>query len=590
MVVLLAVLVVLVLLAVLAVPVASAAVVGGAIDAVASVATVASAAAAASTVSGADPSSPAQEAAASATSNADPNLDPNLAGAPTHRSVGSGRRRGTAAHGVAVVTFAGCELTTWWLVEHVTITPRDPFRFAAVVGDERAAEFTDEAAEVVRTLLHGRSVINVNSTAAGGGVAEMLHVLLGYIRGLGIDAQWLVVDGNPDFFAVTKRLHNHLYGTPGDGGPLGETAHEIYRTVQHSQFDGLALHARAGDVVVLHDPQTAGLAEPAKRLGCKVVWRCHVGVDEQNECSREGWDFLRPYLDGYVDEYVFSDRRFPPDWVPQDHLSVIWPSIDPFAPKNQPLEEATIEAILTHVGLIAGRKGDTVFERTDGTPGRVERMCDIVRTGPPPAPDVPLVVQVSRWDTMKDMGGVMAAFAEFIDSGRNAELVLAGPVVSAVADDPEGGQVLMDCFNQWRQLPHAARSRVHLVCLPMHDLEENAVIVNALQRHAAVVTQKSLAEGFGLTAAEAMLKGTPVVASAVGGLIDQVIDGESGYLVKDPHDLEEFGRAVCRILDDDDLRRRLGEGARARAVETHLGDTHLLRWGDVIRRLEEVPT
>jgi trehalose synthase len=163
--------------------------------------------------------------------------------------------------------------------------------------------------------------------------------------------------------------------------------------------------------------------------------------------------------------------------------------------------------------------------------------------------------------------------------------VLAGPVVSAVADDPEGGQVLQDCWNQWRRLPHAVRARVQLVCLPMHDLEENAVIVNALQRHARVVAQKSLAEGFGLTAAEAMLKGTPVVASAVGGLVDQVIDGESGLLVQDPTDLEEFGTAVCRILDDDEFRRRLGAGARARAIATHLGDTHLLRWLDVVRTL-----
>jgi trehalose synthase len=198
-----------------------------------------------------------------------------------------------------------------------------------------------------------------------------------------------------------------------------------------------------------------------------------------------------------------------------------------------------------------------------------------------------MIVQVSRWDAMKDMGGVMEAFARHVDSGRTVELVLAGPVVSAVADDPEGGQVLQECWNQWRQLPHAVRARVQLVCLPMHDLEENAVIVNALQRHASVVTQKSLAEGFGLTAAEAMLKGTPVVASAVGGLVDQVIDGESGLLVQDPRDLAEFGAAVCRILDDEDLRRRLGAGARRRAIETHLGDTHLRRWLDVIHRLHD---
>ena len=183
---------------------------------------------------------------------------------------------------------------------------------------------------------------------------------------------------------------------------------------------------------------------------------------------------------------------------------------------------------------------------------------------------------------MKDMIGVMDAFATYVDSGRTAELVLAGPVVSGVADDPEGELVYQDCWNHWRALPHAIRRRIQLVCLPMHDLEENAAIVNALQRHATIVTQKSLAEGFGLTVAEAMVKGTAVVASAVGGIVDQVIDGETGRLIEDPTDLEGFGAVLCEILDDDDLRRRLGEGGRARALETHLGDTHLKRWLEVV--------
>ncbi len=475
-------------------------------------------------------------------------------------------------------------------MQDVPLTARDPRRLTSVIGAERTELLAGDAADEARTRLHGRSVINVNSTAAGGGVAEMLHVLLGYIRGLGIDTRWLVIDGDPDFYDVTKRLHNRLYGSAGDGGALGEREHEIYCRTLRREFDALAGHARAGDVVVLHDPQTAGLAHHARSLGCKVVWRCHVGLDVGNDWSREGWEFLRRYLDGHVDQYVFSDRRFPPSWVDDERLSVIWPSIDPFAPKNQELDDATVEAILTHVGLIAGTSGETVFERIDHSPGRVERKCDVIRTGPPPSPDTPLVVQVSRWDVMKDMSGVMDAFASYVDSGRDAELVLAGPEVSSVADDPEGAKVLEACWNQWQRLPYSVRVRIQLVCLPMHDLEENAVIVNALQRHATIVVQKSLAEGFGLTAAEAMLKGTPVVASAVGGLVDQVIDGESGILVHDPLDLVAFGDAVCRLLDDDELRQRLGEGARRRAVETHLGDTHLLEWAEVIRRLDEGPS
>jgi trehalose synthase len=298
-----------------------------------------------------------------------------------------------------------------------------------------------------------------------------------------------------------------------------------------------------------------------------------------------GWDFLRPYLEPFVDHYVFTDPRFPPDWVPMDRYHTIWPSIDPFSPKNQDMSSETVEAILTHVGLIAGPPGPTGFTRSDGSPGRIERMCDIVRTGPTSAPETPMIVQVSRWDVMKDMIGVMDAFAAHVGGGRDAELVLAGPVVSGVADDPEGVLVLQDCWNHWRGLPYEIRKRVQLVCLPMEDLEENAAIVNALQRHASIVTQKSVAEGFGLTIAEAMLKGTPVVGTAVGGIVHQVIDGETGRLIADPTDLAGFGAALCEILDEDDLRRRLGEGARARTLETHLGDTHLVQWLRVIESL-----
>ena len=467
-------------------------------------------------------------------------------------------------------------------MRQIAIHRRDPLRYAELIGTERAEALGVAAASEARAALEGRAVVNVNSTAVGGGVAEMLQVLLGYVRGAGIDARWLVIDGDPAFFSVTKRLHNHLYGSPGDGGSLGEADHVAYRRILETNAHALAMSVRAGDIVVLHDPQTAGLAARLKSMGAAVVWRCHVGIDSPNEHSETGWGFLRRYLEPFVDHYVFTDTRFPPEWVPRDRCSAIWPSIDPFSPKNQILSAADAEAILTHVGIIAGRDGDTVFERSDGSPGRVESYCDIIRTGRPPAPETPLIVQVSRWDRMKDMVGVMSAFAEHVATGHDAHLVLAGPVVAAVADDPEGGEVLQECWQHWRALPHAVRSRIQLVCLPMHDLDENGVIVNALQRHAAVVTQKSLAEGFGLTVAEAMLKGTPVVASAVGGIVDQIIDGETGRLVADPFDLEGYGAAVCDLLGDPSLAARLGNAGRRRALDAHLGDTHLRRWMGVV--------
>lgn len=178
----------------------------------------------------------------------------------------------------------------------------------------------------------------------------------------------------------------------------------------------------------------------------------------------------------------------------------------------------------------------------------------------------------------------MHGFAEHVDAGTDAHLVLAGPAVTGVADDPESGEVLGECALAWRELPHARRRRVHLACTPMRDPGEAAAIVNALQRHAAVVVQKSLAEGFGLTVAEAMWKSRPIVASNLGGIADQIVDGEHGLLVDDPHDLAAFGAATKRLLDDADLARRLGANARSRAGEQFLPDRHLQGWASLIAR------
>jgi trehalose synthase len=188
---------------------------------------------------------------------------------------------------------------------------------------------------------------------------------------------------------------------------------------------------------------------------------------------------------------------------------------------------------------------------------------------------------------MKDMAGVMEGFAEHVDPALGAHLVLAGPAVTGVADDPEAAEVFDDCLSRWRALPHAVRGRVHLASVPMADPDEAAAIVNALQRHAAVVVQKSIAEGFGLTVAEAMWKGRPIVASAVGRIADQIDDGEHGLLVGDPRDLEAFGAALERLLRDADYAEALGDHARARATAKFLGDRHLVQYGRLFAALEE---
>jgi trehalose synthase len=210
---------------------------------------------------------------------------------------------------------------------------------------------------------------------------------------------------------------------------------------------------------------------------------------------------------------------------------------------------------------------------------------DVVRTGPPPDREVPLVVQVSRWDGLKDMAGVMRGFAEFVIGDHGTQLVLAGPVVSAVADDPEGAEVLTDCWQVWRGLPHHARSRIALACIPMADLEENAIIVNALQRHATLVVQKSLAEGFGLTVSEAMFKRRVVLASAVGGIADQIVDGESGVLLREPTDVSAFADKLAEFIDQPERLATVGKRAHERVVDRFLPDSQLRHWGEVISAL-----
>jgi trehalose synthase len=471
-------------------------------------------------------------------------------------------------------------------VHEVHVATTDPRELAKLVGERRLDQLLGSTADDLRRVLGDRSVVNINASAAGGGVAEMLGVLLAYARGAGVDARWLVIEGDEAFFAITKRLHNHLYGTPGDGGPLGNAEHDHYREIIQRNEAELAAVVKPGDIVILHDPQPLGMAAALQARGAIVVWRCHVGIDGSNEHTERGWSFLRPYLlHPELAAYVFTRSQFAPRWLPPEGVRTIPPSIDPFSLKNIDIAADHAGAILTAAGLIGGTVEPVTFLRSDGSPGRIDHGSDVFRTGPPPGPDVPLVVQVSRWDRLKDMAGVLRAFAEFAVADHDAHLVLAGPVVSAVADDPEGAGVLTECVEAWRSLPHAARIRVQLACLPMADGEENAIMVNALQRHAHVVVQKSLAEGFGLTVAEAMFKERPVVASPVGGIVDQINDGKTGILLGDPTDQAAFGQALDRLFTDARLARRLGSAGRQHVIDQFLPDRHLARWSGLLREL-----
>jgi trehalose synthase len=464
-------------------------------------------------------------------------------------------------------------------MQEVHVSRRSPSELAEVIGSDRLSQLTGSDADAMRAALHGRSVININSTPAGGGVAELLQVLTPLARGLDVDARWLVIEGDEHFFALTKRMHHQLHGSPGDGLHLTNVDARHYENVMQRNIDSLGPHVVPGDIVILHDPQTAGMAQHLHAVGIPVVWRCHVGIDDSNEWTDEAWSFLRSHLEGHVSAYVFTRKQYAPAWIPDDLITVIQPCIDPKATKNIDLSPEQAVDVLSYVGIIDGaRPGPVPFTRADGSPGRVERFADITRTGPPPDIAAPLVVQVSRWDPLKDMEGVMAGFVQHVLDGSDAHLVLAGPVVTAVADDPEAAEVLDATSRVWRSLAHHQRSRVQLVCLPMSDVGENAIIVNALQRHASIVTQKSLAEGFGLTVTEAMYKGTPVVASAVGGIVDQIDDARTGLLVRNPVDLAEFGAIINRLLDDTAFAQGIGAAGREHVIDRFLPDTSLRQW------------
>ncbi|MGH2753788.1 MAG: glycosyltransferase [Actinomycetota bacterium] len=467
-------------------------------------------------------------------------------------------------------------------LQHVTVPPLQPERFKLIFGEEGYRDF-GLAIERARDFLKDRVIWNVNSTARGGGVAEMLASLLSYARGADIDTRWVVISGRPDFFRVTKRIHNNLHGASGDGGPLGAEEQRIYQENLDSNAIELVPRISEGDIVILHDPQTAGLVSKVSATGAQVVWRCHVGLDTPNETARAAWDFLRPSIEP-ADAYVFSRKAFAWERLDDPKIHVIPPSIDAFSPKNQYLDETTVGAILTKTGLVQGGDGDPVFVRGDGSQDRVDRATEMYGAGPV-APDDRLVVQVSRWDALKDPLGVMEGYAEHVAPATDAHLVLAGPSVEAVSDDPEGAQVLADARSMWSTLPEDVRARTHLVCLPMDDLEENAAIVNALQRRANVIVQKSLAEGFGLTVAEGMWKARPVVASKIGGIQDQIEHGTSGLLIDDPHDLRRYGELVLDLLNDPAGAERIGDQAQARVKGNFLGPRHLMQYLDLFEQL-----
>jgi len=401
----------------------------------------------------------------------------------------------------------------------------------------------------------------------------MLHILVGYAKGGGVDARWSVVFGGEEFFQITKRLHNRLHGVAGDTGALGPREAASYGAMTGANAAALKGRLRRGDVVILHDPQTIGLAGPLAEQGARVVWRCHIGTDRTNAFTNEAWAFLAPHL-RQCQAFVFSHWGFVPSDLTGSDVWLIPPSIDPFTAKNRPLPRPRVNALLARIGLV------------DGGGAREVAVPAVMGGAGPLEVGDRLVVQVSRWDRLKDMQGVMEGFADRVVGQSDARLALVGPAVAAVSDDPEGADVLAECMAAWEALPVRHRNAVRLVALPMDDIEVNALMVNAVQRHATVVVQKSLEEGFGLTVAEAMWKSRPVVASAIGGIVEQMVPG-TGILLPDPSDLAGFGDTLAGLLARPEEMATMGRRARRHIREGFLGDRHLIAYARLIEHLAQ---
>ena len=380
--------------------------------------------------------------------------------------------------------------------------------YAAVTGSDRL----ERLRELAETLSDAR-ILHVNSTATGGGVAELLRSIVPVCNDLGIDTDWLVMDADDDFFEVTKAVHN---GLQGSGEPLTDEMKTTYREVTEANA---AEVEDEYDLVIAHDPQPLGMLErlTERMPDAPIVWRCHVDLTDPAE---EYLEFVSEFTDP-IDHAIFSRSAYVAIDAPE--TSIVYPSIDPVTEKNRSLDEGELAAERDHLDPLSF--------------------------------DAPVVTQVSRFDPWKDQFGTLEAYRDAKEAVPELQLALAGGMAG---DDPEGLELYEQVAAEAVDDPD-----VHV----MTDLPD--VTINALQRLSDVVVQKSLREGFGLVVSEALWKGTPVVGSTVGGIPLQVEDGRNGYLV-DPDDAEGAGDRIVTLLEDDERRRSFGDHAREHVRERFL--------------------
>ena len=480
--------------------------------------------------------------------------------------------------------------------------------------------FRNETA-LLKKNLTGRTIWMINSTEQGGGVAEMLPRKVSIMRQIGLNVAWWVIEtravrpgrrraaNRPDggephaeetFFPFTKKIHNLIHGQ-GEAHITKEEK-QVYRNVNTANAEVLAGMVKPHDVVIIHDPQPAGMiSELKKQVDVIAVWRCHIGLDTTNENTRAAWDFLMPYLEEY-DHFVFSA----PEYIPQGltgNVTIIHPGIDPFSHKNRPLNIHKLSGILHNAGLV-------VPEHPAVSPPFAQQVTRLQPDGSFASAllpsDIglfyrPIITQVSRWDRLKGFELLMRAFAylkkhiqRFCEknsrhaaSVRQARLVLAGPDPDYVSDDPEGKTVLQNLKELYALLDPSVQEDIAILKLPMHSVKENALIVNALQRCSYVVAQNSLQEGFGLTATEAMWKRVPVLASNACGLRHQIRNNIDGVLIHNPEDEQEVATRLSELLKEPHTVEQMGFQAEIRVINNFLNFSQIGNWLRILNLLAE---
>ena len=468
----------------------------------------------------------------------------------------------------------------------------DP-KFTSVVANLRA-----ESSRLC-SRLRGRTIWMVNSTAQGGGVAEMLPRLIALMTDLGLSVRWGVIGSNdPAFFALTKRLHNLIHGDGRGGLELTSDDLALYESVNRDNADALSEHLKPQDILIVHDPQPLPLGHFLRqRLALTTLWRCHIGLDQRTDETRAAWRFLRPYLETYQ-QAIFSAPEYIPSFL-AGRAAIVYPALDPLSHKNRELAVRKIVGILCNSGLQTAHHPVVTPEFGN----RVKRVLPDGSTALPGEIGLlfrPTVLQVSRWDRLKGWAPLLEAFVrvkqhlsergnpQLAEGARRrlelSRLVLAGPDPDSISDDPEGLEVFDDICARYRALDAVLQDDVVLLSLPMQSRKYNALIVNALQRCASVVVQNSLREGFGLTVAEAMWKQIAVLGTDACGIRLQVRDRIDGFLSDDPEDSGEIAEKLIEMLINPVGRQLMGRSAQRRVYDEFLIFRQISRYLEVIGR------